>query len=158
MICSSFISRWVNPLLARLPSLNGHDASSHPQHLPRVGVVVLVVAVGVFRDQDRGTAVIVPDVTEDKGNDSAGRASDDVLAVHYPVRLVYCAALNHGVKLGAERVVPNAGTAKDVHLERLRARRRRQGAQYCVRFPPRHEERERYAVPPSLGRQGGGRA
>ena len=65
--------------------------------------------------------MIVPDVPEDEGVDRAGRASDDVLAVHYPVRLVYRAALDHGVELGAERVVPDAGTAEVVNLERLQA-------------------------------------
>ena len=65
--------------------------------------------------------MIEPDVPEDEGVGHVGRASDDVLAVHYPVRLAYRAALDHGVELGAERIVSDAGTAEAVNQERLQA-------------------------------------
>ncbi len=68
-----------------------------PQQLPCTDVVILIIVIGIFCDQDRGTAVIVPDVPEDKGVDHAGRASVNVLAVHDSVRLIFCAALIHAV-------------------------------------------------------------
>ena len=52
-----------------------------------------------------------------QGVDCLRCGGNNVLAVHYPVRLIYCPAFDHGIKFGAELIVPGVWTAKVVHLE-----------------------------------------